>query len=136
MVIFREASMKAVSLPALLVLRPLPLLVTSDPTLGSAFDWEKYFGDFLKGIFSETYRISSYKKIRYMLKIYPYIPIYFQSGSIRRRRRSQLIACDAHQSPSKPLKAPQSPPKLIKAHQSPAKSTKAHQSPSKPIKAA
>ena len=37
----------------------MALLVTSDPTLGSAFDWENFFGDFLKGIFSETYRISS-----------------------------------------------------------------------------
>ena len=134
--------MKAVSLPALLVLRPLPLLVTSDPTLGSAFDWENYFWDFSE----ETYRISSYKKNRYMLKIYPYIPIYFQSGSIRRRRRSQLIACDAHQSPSKPIKvhqsslkptkaqqSPSKPTKPIKAHQSPPKSTKAHQSPSKQL---
>ena len=125
--------MKAVSLPALLVLRPLPLLVTSDPTLGSAFNWENYFGDFLKGIFSETYRISPYKKNRYMLKIYPYIPIYFQSGSIRRRRRSQLIACDAHQSPSKPIKVHQSSLKPIKAQQSPPKLIKAHQSLSKQL---
>ena len=41
--------MESVPLSTLLEPRTLALLVTSDPTLGSAFDWEIFFGDFFEG---------------------------------------------------------------------------------------